>query len=104
VDRRNGDWDNIDWESIDWRNVDWENIAWDNIDWDGIDLRDIVLGNIDRDDKNAQPRLVDVDGKDICKSRRWDALGFRNQGQCVAYINSLADHLDRFQFAAPSDD
>jgi hypothetical protein len=52
--------------------------------------------NNSRDQKRTDrsPRPVAFDDKDDCKSGGWRDLGFRNQGQCVAYANSLANHPD----------
>lgn len=42
-------------------------------------------------------RLANFDDKDDCKKNGWQAIGFRNQGQCVAYFNYLANHPDHAQ-------
>lgn len=33
--------------------------------------------------------LIDFDVDDLCKRNAWRLLGFRNQGQCVSYLNYL---------------
>lgn len=33
----------------------------------------------------------EVDGKDVCKDGGWEAYGFKNQGQCVRYIETGKD-------------
>lgn len=45
-----------------------------------------------QDEERTRPATFD--DKDDCKSGGWRDLGFRNQGQCVAYANSLANHPD----------
>jgi hypothetical protein len=40
---------------------------------------------------NWEARLVEVDAKDQCKNGGWEAAGFRNQGQCIRFVNTGKD-------------
>lgn len=35
--------------------------------------------------------VLSLDNKDQCKAGEWEALGFRNQGQCVRYVETGKD-------------
>jgi hypothetical protein len=40
---------------------------------------------------NWEARLVEIDAKDQCKDGGWREAGFRNQGQCIRFVNTGKD-------------
>lgn len=64
-------WGDIDWASFDWSKVDWEHLNWGVFAWHGPERAEEIRAFV-----------ADVQQ---CKDDGWQAAGFNNAGDCVAY-------------------
>jgi hypothetical protein len=87
-EKKNNAWRAVEWGEINWDDFNWEDFEWDKVDWEHLDWGAFgwsTFGwNGDREKRTEAVRAFVADVKQ-CKKGGWEEMGFKNQGECVAY-------------------